>query len=69
LIAKNLRSGDGPESKWCIAMAESRRLLKVLFWLCGIALPVCSQTDGQEPFSGGDSHEISRPDSRYLFGD
>jgi carbohydrate-selective porin OprB len=50
-------------------MTESARLLKVLFSLCGIALPVCCQTAGQETLSGGDSHELSRADTRYLFGD
>jgi porin len=50
-------------------MAESGRLLKVLFSLFSVALPLCSQTDGQEMLSGGDSHELSRPDRRYLFGD
>ena len=45
------------------------RPLKFLFWLCSIALPVCSQTAGQETLSGGDSHELSRSDTHYLFGD
>jgi porin len=45
------------------------RVLQVVFSLCGIALPVSSQTAGQETLSGGDSHELSRPGSRHLFGD
>lgn len=45
------------------------RPLKFLFWLCSIALSVCSQTAGQETLSGGDSHELSRSDTHYLFGD
>jgi carbohydrate-selective porin OprB len=32
-------------------------------------LPVYSQTAGQETLSGGDSHELAGPDTRYLFGD
>jgi hypothetical protein len=47
-------------------MADSRRLAEVLFWLCSIALPAYSQTAGQETLSGGDGHEPSRPDTRYL---
>jgi porin len=50
-------------------MAEKGRLLKVLCALCSIALPVYSQIAGQETLSGGDSHELSRPDRGYLFGD
>jgi porin len=55
----------GTSRKWVSLI----RPLKFLLWLCSIALPVCSQTAGQETLSGGDSHELSRPDIRYLFGD
>jgi porin len=55
----------GTSRKWGTLI----RPLKFLLWLCSIALPVCSQTAGQETLSGGDSHELSRPDIRYLFGD
>jgi hypothetical protein len=48
---------------------EHSRLLKVLFSLCSIALSGCSQTAGQETLSGGDSHELSGSDRRYLFGE
>jgi porin len=42
-----------------------------LLWcsLWAIALPIYSQTADPETLSGGDSHELSRPDRRYLFRD
>ena len=45
---------------------EHGRLLKVLLGLCSVALPGCSQTAGQETLSGGDGHEFSGRDRRYL---
>jgi porin len=51
------------------AMVERGRLLTILLWLCGIALPAWSQTAGEETLSGGDGHELGRPDTRHLLGD